>query len=203
MTAAPKVFIVDDDHDIRLALQRLFAAAGLTVELFASAEQYLATGCTSAPGCLLLDVRMPGMGGMQLLEVLKNSDEHHPVILLTAHGDIPMVLRALKAGVLDFIEKPPNHQVLLDAVYKAFAFDREMRAKAVAKRQFLTALATLTPREREVLGRIVDGVPNKVIASELGISARTLEKHREHIIQKMHVRSLAELIHGMVQHGQH
>lgn len=192
------IFVVDDDLDMRVSMQRLLEALEMPVELFASAEEFLRSGHATSPGCLLLDVRMPGMGGLQLLEILKSYSPHPPVILITAHGDIPMVVRALKTGALDFIEKPANPQSVIDAVQQACAQDRANRTDSAKQQSFQGALATLSPRERQVMEYMVAGTPNKVIASELGISERTLEKHRRRLMEKMGARSLAELIRAIV-----
>lgn len=201
MADEPKIFVVDDDPDIRASLKRLFEAVRLPVELFDSAEQFLQAGHATSPGCLLLDVRMPGMGGLQLLKHLQSVSGHPAVILLTGHGDIPMVLQALKSGALDFIEKPANHQRLLESVNKGLVHDRERRAQERERRQFQTSIEALSARERQVLERMVGGASNKTIAQELGISDRTLEKHRAQIMQKMGARSLTDLIRAAVLHG--
>lgn len=201
MNDQPTVYVVDDDPDIRASLMRLFDAVDLRTELFESAEQFLQAGRATSPGCLLLDVRMPGMGGLQLLKHLQSLDEHPAVIMLTGHGDIPMVLQALNAGALDFIEKPANHQRLLESINKGLAFDREKRAAELERRQFRTSIEALSARERQVLERMVGGASNKTIAQELGISDRTLEKHRAQIMQKMGARSLTDLIRAAVLHG--
>ena len=197
------VFVVDDDSDIRASLNRLLQSVKLPVELFESAERFLESGKAQAPGCLLLDVRMPGMDGLELLEYLTTLRLHPPVILLTGHGDVPMVLRALKAGALDFIEKPANPQRLIETVRHALEVDWAQRFREDQRDQFQTALAALSTREREVLERMVAGDINKVIAQELGISERTLEKHRKHVLEKMGMRSLAELIRAVVSHDSH
>ena len=201
MNDQPTVYVVDDDPDIRASLMRLFDAVGLRTELFESAEQFLQAGHATSPGCLLLDARMPGMGGLQLLKHLQSLTEHPTVIMLTGHGDIPMVLQALKSGALDFIEKPANHQRLLESVNKGLALDREKRAAELERRQFRTSIEALSARERQVLERMVGGASNKTIAQELGISDRTLEKHRAQIMQKMGARSLTDLIRAAVLHG--
>lgn len=197
------VFVVDDDSDIRASLNRLLQSVKLPVELFESAQRFLESGKAHAPGCLLLDVRMPGMDGLELLEYLTSLRLHPPVILLTGHGDVPMVLRALKAGALDFIEKPANHQRLIETVRHALEVDQAQRFREDQRDQFQTALAALSTREREVLERMVAGDINKVIAQDLGISERTLEKHRKHVLEKMGIRSLAELIRSVVLHESH
>jgi FixJ family two-component response regulator len=201
MTDDPTVFVVDDDPDSRFSLKRLFEAVRVPVELFETGEMFLQADRAASPGCLLLDVRMPGMGGMQLLTHLQTLGRHPQVILLTGHGDIPMVLQALKLGALDFIEKPANHQKLLESVQKAFAVDRERRAQESEQSHFHTSFASLSTREREVLQRMVEGAANKAIALDLGVSERTLEKHRRQIMNKMGAHSLAELIRAMIRHG--
>jgi len=197
------VFVVDDDSDIRASLNRLLQSVKLPVELFESAERFLESGKAHAPGCLLLDVRMPGMDGLALLEYLTTLRLHPPVILLTGHGDVPMVLRALKAGALDFIEKPANPQRLIETVRHALEVDQAQRCREDQRDHFQTTLAALSTREREVLERMVAGDINKVIAQDLGISERTLEKHRKHVLEKMGTRSLAELIRAVVSHESH
>lgn len=192
------VFVVDDDPDIRASLTRLFGAVSIPIESYESAESFLESESTRSPGCLLLDVRMPGMSGMQLLRELQNIESHPQVILLTGHGDIPMVLQALKLGALDFIEKPPHHERLLESVRHAFEVDREQRRHRSEKHHFQELLTGLTNREREVLDRMVSGTPYKAIAQDLGISERTLEKHREHVMKKMHASSIHALIREMV-----
>lgn len=203
MTDKQRVFVVDDDPDIQSSLHRLFNSVHIPVELFETAEEFLKANRAPAAGCLLLDVRMPGMGGLRFLEHLQTFPVHPPAIMLTGHGDIPMVLQALKSGALDFIEKPANAQKLLEAVHHAFAVDLEQRAQQRRKKHFDACLASLSAREREVLQRMIDGVVNKAIAMDLGISERTLEKHRTHIMHKMEVTSLAELIRNVVVYGIH
>lgn len=200
MKEDPTVFVVDDDVDIRASLNRLFQTVKLSVCVFESAEQFLQSGKETSPGCLLLDVRMPGMDGMQLLERLRSSACCLPVIMLTGHGDIPMAIQALKLGALDFIEKPANHQRLLDAVRHALLVDQEQREKKLAGARFRAALAALSAREHEVMDLMVAGVPSKVMAQDLGISERTIEKHRKQVMKKMGVRSLAQLVRELVQH---
>jgi two-component system response regulator FixJ len=203
MSVDPKVFVVDDDADIRSSLKQLFDAVHIPVELYQSAEQFLQADRKDAPGCVLLDVRMPGMGGMRLLAHLQTLRAHPPVVVLTGHGDVPMVVQALKAGALDFIEKPANPERLLDSVRNAFAVDRERRAQESERSHFQRDLATLSQREREVLEQMANGIPNKVIAAHLDISLRTLEKHREKIKQKMRARSIPDLIRAFLLHDLH
>ncbi len=188
------VYVVDDDHDMRESLKWLIESIGLPVEGFQSAEDFLSTDRTSRGGCLLLDIRMPGMGGLGLLEWLHAHGEPMPVIVFTGHGDVPMAVQAMKLGAFDFVEKPATHQYILSRVQDALAVAQEMRTRKTERLQFERLMAQLSQREREVMERVIVGEPNKVIAVGLGISERTVEKHRENIMQKMGVRSLAALV---------
>jgi two-component system response regulator FixJ len=192
------VFVVDDDQDMRNSLKWLLESVNLPVETYASAEQFLVGYTADRPGCLLLDVRMPGMGGIRLLEYLRKSRMRLPVIVLTGHGDVPMAVQALKLGAFDFIEKPATHQRILERTQDALATDRERRARDTDTAAFGRLLAQLSQREREVLDLLVEGESNKAISTELGISERTVEKHRENVMQKMEVKSLARLIRMVV-----
>ena len=197
----PKVFVVDDDQDMRSSFKWLIESVGLAVEAFRSAEEFLEAYEPAQPGCLLLDVRMPGMGGLRLLERLQAQGAQLPVIVVTGHGEVAMAVQAMKSGAFDFMEKPANHQQLLERVQDALALDRERRARALEVAAFEQLLAQLTQREREVLVRMVKGEPSKAIALEFGISERTIEKHRESIMHKMEARSLAQLIRMVVEYG--
>lgn len=191
---APTVFVVDDDEAVRGGLQQLLQAIGLNVQTYASADEFLASYRPGQPGCLVLDIRMPGMGGLDLQEQLARQGIQLPIIFLTGHGDVPAAVRALKAGAMDFLEKPFNSQVLLDLVQQAIRRDADARTRSAEESQITRRLRTLTAREREVLDRMTGGKANKVIAMELGISERTVEFHRGKIMKKMQARSLAELI---------
>lgn len=197
----PTVFVVDDDQDMRSSFKWLIESVGLPVEAFRSAEEFLEAYEPAQPGCLLLDVRMPGMGGLRLLERLHAQGSQLPVIVVTAHGEVAMAVQAMKSGAFDFLEKPANHQQLLERIQDALAEDRARRARALEIAAFEQLLAQLTQREREVLGRMVKGEPSKAIALEFGISERTIEKHRESIMHKMETRSLAQLIRRVVEYG--
>jgi two-component system response regulator FixJ len=188
------VFVVDDDAAVRQSLALLVRSVGLNVEAFASAQDFLAIFSPTLAGCLVLDIRMPGMSGLDLQRTLEERGSHLPIIFITGHGDVAMAVHAMRTGALDFIEKPFRDQELLDRIHQALLVDRTRRAKLeedVAVRQ---RLANLTPREREILARIVQGQANKVIAIDLGLSERTVEIHRAKVMTKMDVRSLAELV---------
>ncbi len=192
--AQPTVFVVDDDEDVRNALRWLIESVDLTVATYPSAEAFLDHYTPSQSGCLVLDVRMPGMGGLGLLEHMRVEGIELPTIILTGHGDVPIAVRAMKSGALDFIEKPFTDQDLLDQIQHALKEDAKRRSQQFERAQVLSRAEMLTPREREVLRRVVQGQANKVISAELGISERTVETHRKKIMDKMQARSLAELI---------
>lgn len=190
----PTVYVVDDDEDVRHALRWLIESVDLTVATYPSAEAFLVAYTPGQPGCLVLDVRMPGMGGLGLLEHMHTEGIELPTIILTGHGDVPIAVRAMKSGAIDFIEKPFTDQDLLDQIQRALREDAKLRSQQLERAQVLSRAETLTPREREVLHRVVQGQANKVISAELGISERTVETHRKKIMDKMQARSLAELI---------
>lgn len=194
MSVEPTVFVVDDDANMRVAIARLMKSVSLRVEAFASAEQFLDAYHPDRPGCLILDVRMPGMGGLQLIERLRSLGVRLPVIVLTGYADVPMAVRAIKAGAFDFIEKRFPDQELLDRVQAAIQEDRESREHARKREAALRLLTTLTPREHEILERVVQGQANKTVARELDISKKTVETHRQHIMEKLQARSLTDLI---------
>lgn len=194
MSATATVFVVDDDEAVRESIQLLVESAGLAVEVFASARAFLESYDPGRHGCLVTDIRMPGMSGLELQEHLAASGVTLPVIVLTGHGDVPAAVRALKAGAVDFVEKPFQPQALLDLIGQAI--DRDSRIREASAREAAVAerLESLTPREREVMELVVAGKANKVIAAELDISERTVELHRGRIMRKMKVRSLADLM---------
>lgn len=201
MVSEATVFVVDDDRDMRDSLRWLLESAGYRVELFESAEAFLQRPGNPCPGCMLLDVRMPGMGGLRLLERLSTVGPHLPVIMVTAHGDVPMAVNAVKSGAFDFIEKPAAHQLILDRVRAAVTIDTTNRQRDLERLRFNELFAQLSQREREVMSGIVAGDSNKVMALAMGISERTVEKHRESLMQKMGTRSLAAVIRMGVLHG--
>jgi FixJ family two-component response regulator len=198
MTDEATVFIVDDDDEVREAIGLLMESVGLPSERFDSAWSYLARFDPERPGCLLLDVRMRQMSGLELQERLAGEPLHPPIIMITGHGDVPMAVRAVKNGAVDFIEKPFNDQALLDAVHRAIEIDAEQRGHARELASIRERMERLTKRECEVLEQIVAGKRNKVIAADLGISQSTVEAHRAKVMEKLEVRSLSELMRVML-----
>lgn len=191
----PVVYIVDDDPSLRTALGRLVRAAGYRVETFATAGAFLGRPPTEEPGCLVLDVRLPGPSGLELQEALAARGEELPIIFLTGHGDVPMTARAMKAGAVDFLTKPVDRRALVDAVQRAIARHRQAQATRAERRALEGRLGTLTPRERAVFALVVRGLLNKQIAAALGITEPTVKVHRGRVMQKMQADSLADLVH--------
>jgi FixJ family two-component response regulator len=190
----PLVFIVEDDPSMQRALGNLFQSVGLEIEVFGSASDMLKSKLPDVASCLVLDVRLPGLSGLDFQTELAKANIHIPIIFMTGHGDIPMTVRAMKGGAVDFLTKPFRDQDMLDAVVKAIERDRKRREadKIVASLQ--TLLDTLTPREREVLALVSSGLLNKQIAAELGLAEITVKIHRGHIMRKMAAKSLADLV---------
>ena len=189
------VFIIDDEEAVRDSLQWLLESSGLQVALFDSAEAFLQGYDPAQPGCLVVDVRMPGMSGLELQERLTARGGYHPpIIFITGHGDVQMAVRAVQAGAFDFVEKPFNDQDLLDRIQRAIAHDAGQRGKEELRSQLKALFASLTPREREVLDLVVAGMSNKAIANTLGLSAKTVEVHRAKVMEKLHARSLSDLV---------
>ena len=195
----PTVFIVDDDQAVARSLRWLIETVRLRVETFASAQAFLDGYDPHKPGCLVLDVRMPGLSGLELQERLTAQKINIPIIFITGHGDVQMAVRAVKSGAFDFIEKPFNDQDLLDRIQKAIVFDREQRGKEVQRGQLRMLFANLTPREREVLDLVVEGMSNKAIANSLGLSAKTVEVHRAKMMEKMQAHSVSDLVKMAMQ----
>jgi len=192
------VFIVDDDEAVCDSLSLLLDSMGLETQVFHSAQAFLA-GHDGRPGCLLLDVRMPGLSGMDLQKRLSDMGKSLPIVFISGHGDIPMAVEAMKAGAIDFLQKPFRDQELLDCVQKALASLDQTMAEQQALVQANACFNSLTPREREVLNYLVDGAANKVIAIDLNISPRTVEIHRARVMEKMQVKSLPELVKVVLQ----
>jgi FixJ family two-component response regulator len=192
--AAPIVFVVDDDPAVCISLKRLLRTVGLEARTYASAQEFLRGERPDAPGCLVLDVRLPGLSGLDLQQELTAAKIDLPVIFITGHGDIPMSVRAMKAGAVEFLTKPFREQELLEAVHRGIEKNRVMRQNSAELRILQGRYALLTPREREVFPRVTSGLLNKQIAAQLGTSEKTIKVHRGQVMQKMKAESLAHLI---------
>ena len=190
----PPVFIVDDDPAIRFAMQALMDSVNIEHEIYSSGDEFLESVDDHRAGCLVLDIRMPGLGGLELQEELIKRDSTLPIIFITGHGDVPMAVDAMQKGAVDFIQKPFRDQDLLDRIREALKTDAERREEQQKHAEVAERLDRLTNREREVFDLVVTGKPNKVIAYELGVSQRTVEIHRARVMEKMQARSLADLV---------
>jgi FixJ family two-component response regulator len=188
------VYIVDDDAPMRESLKNLIRSVGLRAELFASAQEFLRSKRPEVPSCLVLDVRLPGVSGLDLQRRTTEAGLEIPVIFITGHGDIPMSVRAMKAGALEFLTKPFRDQDLLDAIQQALERDRQARDQRAAVEELRSRFASLTPREREVMKGVVAGLLNKQIGAELGTSETTVKIHRHQVMEKMGAASLPELV---------
>jgi FixJ family two-component response regulator len=193
-TEQPVVFIVDDDSSVRKALTNLLRSVGLRVETFGTAQEFLSSKHPDAPGCLVLDVRLPGLSGLDLQRQLAGAGVRMPVIFITGHGDIHMSVEAMKAGAVEFLTKPFREQVLLDAVQQAIQRDRASHAQRAAEAELRKRYESLTPREREIMPLVVRGLLNKQIAGELGTTEATVKVHRARLMHKIQAASLADLI---------
>lgn len=197
----PTVFLVDDDHAVRDAMELLLDTAGFSTVSFASATEFLERYDASQPGCLVLDIRMPGMSGMELQEALVAEAVGLPIIFLTGHGNVRMSAKAFRTGAIDFLEKPFDETVLLQRIHEALRLDRANRESADRQAQASSRLAMLTPREREVMLLLVSGNANKEIAARLDLSTRTIETHRGRIMEKTGVQSVTELVELAISSG--
>jgi FixJ family two-component response regulator len=192
--AAGVVFVVDDDASVRRAIQRLVESVGLRAELFGSVQEFLHSQDRDAANCLVLDIRLPGMSGLEFQRELAAAGINTPIVFITGHADIPMTVRAMKGGAVEFLTKPFRDQDLLDAIQKALEQDRSRRAEEAEVSKLRERLESLTPREREVLPWVVSGLPNKQIADALGASEATIKVHRSQLMRKMGAPSLADLV---------
>jgi two-component system, LuxR family, response regulator FixJ len=191
---SPIVFVVDDDEAVRNSLRLLLKSVGLAASTLPTAQEFLSTYRPNQPGCLVLDVRMPGMSGMELQQQLNIRGAVIPVIFISGHGDIPMAVEAMQQGAFDFLQKPFRDQDLIDRIQRALAKDQTNRAELNERTRTRERFESLTPREREVLALVTSGKPNKVMAGDLGVSQRTVEIHRARVMEKMAASSLAQLV---------
>jgi FixJ family two-component response regulator len=198
---SPIVFVVDDDEAVRSSLRLLLKSVGLVPNALGSAREFLDKYDPAQPGCLVLDVRMPEMSGLELQEQLNRQGAVIPVIFITGHGDVPMAVEAMQAGAFDFLQKPFRDQDLIDRIQRALEKDRSNRAVLAERTLIRERLESLTPREREVLTMVSSGKPNKIMAADLGVSQRTVEIHRARVMEKMGASSLAQLVRMVMDLG--
>jgi len=196
---APTAYVVDDDESIRTLWRWLMESNGIAVRTFATAEEFIESYRNGGAGCLVLDIKLPDMSGLELQEYLNGRDIEIPIVFVTGHGDVQAAVSALKGGAVDFIQKPFSHREVLAIIANAFQRDAELRVRRARQLRIAGRLATLTEREREVLQRVIEGKPNKIIASELDISVKTVEFHRAKVMEKAGVDSVAELVQVAMQ----
>ena len=198
----PTAYVVDDDESIRTLWRWLMESNGIAVRTFATAEEFIESYRNGGAGCLVLDIKLPDMSGLELQEYLNGRDIEIPIVFVTGHGDVPAAVSALKGGAVDFIQKPFSHREVLAIIANAFQRDAELRVRRARQSRIAGRLATLTEREREVLQRVIEGKPNKIIASELDISVKTVEFHRAKVMEKTGVDSVAELVQVAMQQSE-
>lgn len=203
MKQEPTVFIIDDDEAVRDSLKMLMKSVGQTVEAFFSPAEFLEVYDENRPGCIVLDIRMPGMSGLELQSKLNEMHCILLIIFITGHGDVPMAVQAIKDGAMNFIQKPFRDQELLDLINDALKLDAQQRRELLEHKEILRRLSTLTDREREVLHHVVEGKANKVIAADINLSQRTVEIHRSRVMEKMGTKSLAHLVRQVMQVKEH
>jgi len=196
---SPIAYVVDDDESIRTLWRWLMESNGIAVRTFATAAEFIASYRNGDAGCLVLDLKLPGMSGLELQEYLNRKDIEIPIVFVTGHGDVPAAVSAIKGGAIDFIQKPFSHREVLSIIEKAFQRDAEIRERRTRRSRIAGRLATLTEREQEVLQRVIEGKPNKIIAADLDISMKTVEFHRAKVMEKMGVTSVAELVQFAMQ----
>jgi len=196
--SAPVIYVVDDDQDVRESMRALLEASGFSAMTFESAGSFLASGWQDGTACLIADVRMPDMDGLELQEELSRRKASLPVIIMTGHGDVPLAVRAMKAGAIDFLEKPVNEDLLAESIKRALDAAQTTASASAEAHEAEARIAALTERERQVMDLMAAGRPNKIIAYELDISPRTVEIHRARVMEKMRVKSLAELVRLVV-----
>jgi two-component system response regulator TtrR len=196
----PTAYVVDDDEAIRTLWRWLMESNGIAVQTFSTAAEFIAAYKAGGLACLVLDVRLPGMSGLELQEYLKHEGIEIPIVFVSGHGDVPTAVSAIKGGAVDFIQKPFGYREVLAIIQRAFERDAEIREKRARRSQVTERVAALTEREREVMQRVIEGKLNKVIADELGISVKTVEFHRAKVMEKMGADSVAALVQLMMQH---
>jgi two-component system response regulator TtrR len=196
----PTAYVVDDDEAIRTLWRWLMESNGIAVQTFSTAAEFIASYKAGGLACLVLDVRLPGMSGLELQEYLKHEGIEIPIVFVSGHGDVPTAVSAIKGGAVDFIQKPFGYREVLAIIQRAFERDAEIREKRAKRSQVTERVAALTEREREVMQRVIEGKLNKVIADELGISVKTVEFHRANVMEKMGADSVAALVQLMMQH---